>query len=170
MKKLQSILFQPDTNIFQGVMTIDTFGLAQLASIFARAYIETVEEEAELVDLEESWVQELAAATTFEYRDLINFYNLGENTVKMQFEHEGHVLEVEEDVPEHMIEEFGKIAQQRPEAFPLKHLIRFLTVFNFTHFIDQKSDDVEIDFDTITEFHIRDYVKQEEIVIATAEL
>ena len=168
MKKLQSILFQPETNIFQGVMTIDTFGLAQLSAIFSQAYIKTVKQEAELVDLEEAWVQELAAATTFEYCGL-SFYNLGENTVKMQFEHEGHVLEVEDEVPEHMIEDFGIIAKQQPEAFPLKHLIRFLTGFNFNHFINQEPD-FEIDFDTITEFHIRDYVKQEEVVIATDEL
>lgn len=167
MKKLSEFLFDPEQNVFKGVMSIDTYGLAFLIETFSSAYNKSVNEEEDLVGLDETWVQDLSKKISFSVKDKTGFYQLSMNTKKISFVHgDNQPLIATSSVPDWFIAEHGEENVQVAENIPIASLLRFLINYNFYRFFDRE----EIEFDEIHSFCIRDYENQEEIIIPMSDI
>lgn len=168
MTTLDEHLFQPETTIFQGVMTIDTFGLFYLLDAFSDAYYKTVLDDKKLLDLEESWVKRLADSLFFKHDGVLSKFEIGENTKEGVFVYYDEELKLTLPLSNWFISTHGEDAALTPKPFSIALILQFLMAFDFEK-LDRDSSVKNIDFKKVKEFEIRDYQNEKVIKIPMSD-
>lgn len=170
MIKLSEHLFNPNQNIFKGVMTIDSYGLYFLMNVFIDAHKRTTLRNEELVDLEADWVKRLIQQTRFSIGDQTGHYELDTNTHQIIFHYRNseELIAESEQIPEWFIETFGKENIQDAAHISIELLIKFLMNYNFNEYFKDECD-FDTNIDKVTSFCIRDYCYEKEIIIPLSD-